>query len=79
MTDITITVPTNKAAEVGNYIALARGYTGFLPDGVTPETKLQFVRRILIDDLKMWAGVGKRMEAEKNADENVYRESLGIS
>jgi hypothetical protein len=79
MTDITITIPNAKAAEVGDYIALSRGYTGFLRDGVTAETKAQFVRRMLIEALKDWAAVGKRIEAERGANEVVYRSSLDIT
>ncbi len=79
MATISITLPNGVAAEVGNYVALARGYTGFLPDGTTPETKAEFIRRTLIDQLKDWAAIGKRIEAERNVNEATYRESLGIS
>lgn len=78
MTDITITIPTAKAVEVGNYIALSRGYTGKAPDG-SAETKAQFVRRQIIEALKEWARVGKRIQAERDADEIAYGESIGIS
>lgn len=79
MATISITVPNGVAAEVGNYVALARGYTGFLSDGTTPETKAEFIRRMLVEELKSWAAVGKRIEAERNVNESVYRESLGIA
>lgn len=79
MTDITITIPAGKVAEVANYVALARSYTGFLPDEVTPETKAQFMRRMLIDALKAWTVAGKRIETVQSVNETAYRDSLGIT
>ncbi len=79
MAILSINVPNAVTAEVGNYVALARGYTGFLPDGTTPETKLAFVTRMLVEQLKDWAAVGKRIEAERGVNEATYRDSLGIA
>ncbi len=78
MATISIIVPNGVATEVANYVALSQGYTGFLPDGVTAETKQEFIKRRLVETLKDWAAVGKRIEAERNVNEGVYRETLGI-
>lgn len=77
MAQITITIPDGVAVEVGNYVALSQGYTGTGPSG--PETKAQFIRRRLVETLKDWAAVGKRIEAERGVNEAAYRESLGIA
>lgn len=78
MGTFSISYDDTKATEIVNYVAIARGYTGTAPDG-TAETKAQFVRRMLVEELKRWAGMGKRIDGERNANEATYRESLGIA
>lgn len=78
MGTFSITYDDTKAAEIANYVGLAKGYTGFKPDG-SAETKAQFVRRMIAEQVKDWVAVGKRIEAEQAVNEAVYRETLGIS
>lgn len=43
---ITVTAPTADLLEVQQYLCDKWNYTGFLPNGVTPETKMNFIKRI---------------------------------
>lgn len=52
MATLTITVPNPVANRVGDAIAERHGYTGFEPDGITPQTKLEFVRKYIIKHIK---------------------------
>jgi hypothetical protein len=58
MATITINIVNADATRIGNAVAARQGYTGFLPDGVTPQTKLEFVKvvvsRFLKHELKMY-------------------------
>lgn len=48
MANITLTIPDAQINRVLNAISTKYGYTGFLPDGVTAQTKAQFVKSIIV-------------------------------
>ncbi len=54
MATVTITIPNAQATRVLTAVCAVRSYTGFLADGVTPETQAQFVERTLAAQIKDW-------------------------
>ena len=52
MATLTLTIPNAQLSRVADAICEKFGYTGFEPDGITPQTKQEFVRKILIKYLK---------------------------
>lgn len=48
MVSITLTIPGAVANRFLDAFALRKGYTGFLSDGVTPHTKVEFLKSDLI-------------------------------
>lgn len=51
MANITLTIPDAQINRVLNALATKFGYTGFLSDGVTPQTKAQFAKAWIIKDI----------------------------
>ena len=52
MATLTLTIPNAQLSRVADAISTKFGYTGFEADGITPQTKQEFVRKILIKYLK---------------------------
>ncbi len=48
MASITLTIPGPVANRFLDAFALRKGYTGFLADGITPQTKTEFLKADLI-------------------------------
>lgn len=75
MAQITITIPDTIAQRVLDSFAGARGYTGFLQDGITPETKAQFAKRTIINfvknSVKEWEANNAGNSASITASNNV--------
>lgn len=70
MAQITLSVPDAQLNRVLNGFAAAQGYTGFLEDGVTPETRIQFLRRSLVRFVKQGAVASEANEAGSTAARN---------
>lgn len=52
MATLTITIPAGQVNRVVDAIAARFGYTGFEPDNVTPQTKSEFCRKLIIKYIK---------------------------
>ncbi len=52
MAQIIIDIPVGQANRVLDAIAARRGYTGFLADGITPQTKAAFAKVKVMDWIK---------------------------
>lgn len=52
MAAITITIPAGTTNRVLDAIAAREGYTGFLADKVTPQTKTEFAKAWIIKAIK---------------------------
>jgi hypothetical protein len=78
MATVSITIPDGRLQEIADFVALAKQYTGTDPIG-QPETKNQFVRRMIIEQLKTWTAIGRKMEAEAQIASGAYKDGLGIT
>lgn len=52
MATLTLTIPTAQVNRVLDDLSTLYGYTGFESDNVTPQTKQEFVRKLLIKFIK---------------------------
>lgn len=78
MASITINIADNRLAEVLDYIARARNYTGTDRTG-NAETKAQFARRMLVEQIHIWVAVGRKMEIEEQINDPAQRLTYGVS
>jgi hypothetical protein len=68
MATITLTtVSGTQTTRVADAICTRFGYTGFESDGITPQTKLEFVRRHLINYLKEQVAIHESEQAASTA------------
>jgi hypothetical protein len=78
MAQITITIGDQRLSDVLDYIARAKGYTGTDPDG-QPETRAQFARRMIVEQLHIWVAIGRKQEAEEQINDRTLRQTFGIT
>ncbi len=78
MAQIVINVPDARLPDVLNYVARSRTFTGLNPAG-DPETKQQFVRRQIIEQIQIWVAQGRRIEADEQINDGTFRDTMGIT
>lgn len=67
MAQLTIDIPAGQTNRVLDAFATKYGYTGFLADGITPETKAAFAKRIVIKQIKDVVREAEAAAASKTA------------
>lgn len=68
MATISLTIPDGKLTRVINAVAITKNYRNVLSDGSpNPESKQQFARRMLVEQLKEWVAQGEGGTADTAA------------
>jgi len=79
MASITLTIDDSIALRVLNKFCLRKGYTGFLADGVTPQTKIDFlkadlsyyIKRAVLEQEAGEASVAASIAAAEDVETNI--------
>jgi len=75
MATITFTVPNPVVNRFLDAIATRHGYTGFLPDGTTPQTKSDFAKQVTI---KFWKAELKSHEGNTLAAATIAANDIDV-
>lgn len=67
MASITLTIPSGVATRVLDSFAAKKGYTGFLSDGITPQTKTEFLKADLARYVKQTVADYEAIQASNAA------------
>lgn len=82
MATLTLTIPNAQVTRVTDALSARHGYTGFEPDGITPQTKSEFTRKVLIKYLKREVALheaGTAGSVAYNAAENDVEVNITIT
>jgi hypothetical protein len=77
MAQITINISDNRLSDVYEYVSRAKNYRSTRLDAA--ETKEEFARRMLVDQMQTWVAVGRKMEIEEQINDGSVRQAFGIS
>jgi hypothetical protein len=71
MATLSITIPDNQVSRVNDAIAALYNYQATINGSPNPETKAQFSRRMIIENLKRLVAQGESTVARKLADSQI--------
>lgn len=71
MATLSITIPDNQVARVNDAIAALFNYQTTINGSPNPETKAQFSRRMIIENLKRLVAQGESVVARRLADSQI--------
>lgn len=81
MAQISITIPDGKLNRVVNAVCIANHYREFQSDGTTPnpETKAQFTRRMVVEQIKQWVAIADGIKADTDARAAVVNDATLVT